>query len=82
MWRLCWSGEVHTGFGGAGQPEGKRLLGRPIHRWEDNIKTEIQEQDVYVDWTELAQLRDRWQEVVNTVINLWVPQNLRNLLTG
>jgi hypothetical protein len=35
-----------------------------------------------VDWTELAQLRDRWQEVVNTVINLWVPQNLRNLLTG
>jgi hypothetical protein len=49
----------------AGKPEGKRSLGRPRHRWEDNIKLDIQEVGCGgVDWMELAQVGDRWREVV------------------
>jgi hypothetical protein len=44
-----------------GKPEGKRQLGRPRHRWDDNIKTDLQEGGCGgVDWTELALDRDRW----------------------
>ena len=56
-----------------GKPEGKRPLGRPRRRWEDNIKIDLQE--VYcegMDWIELAQDRDRWQALVNAVMNLRV----------
>ena len=54
--------------------EGKRPLGRPRRRWEDNIKMDLQEVGCgYMDWIELAQDRDRWRELVNAVMNLRVP---------
>jgi len=54
-----------------GQPEGKTPLGRPRRRWEDNIKMGLQEVGCGVmDWIELAQDRDRWQALVNAVMNL------------
>jgi len=54
--------------------EGKRPLGRPRHRWEDDIKTDLQEVGcVGMDWIELAQDRDRWRALVTAVLNLWVP---------
>jgi len=56
-----------------GKPEGKRLLGRPRHRWEDNIKMDLQELGGGRDWMELAQDRDRWRALVNTVMNSRVP---------
>ena len=57
-----------------GKPEGKRPLGRPRHRWEDNIKMDLQEVGCWgMDWTELAQDRDRWQALVNAVMNIQVP---------
>jgi hypothetical protein len=56
-----------------GRPEGKRLLGRPRRRWEDNMKIDIQEVGYGgMDWIELAQDRDRWHALVNAVINLRV----------
>jgi len=57
-----------------GKPEGKKPLGRPRRRWEDNIKTDLQEVDCgAMDRIELAQDKDRWRELVNAVMNLWVP---------
>jgi hypothetical protein len=57
-----------------GKPEGKRPMGRPRHRWEDNIKMDLQEVGGGGgDWVELAQDRDRWQALVNMVKNLRVP---------
>jgi hypothetical protein len=41
-----------------GIPEGKRRLGRPRRRWEDNIKMDLQE--VRMDWLDMARDRDRW----------------------
>jgi hypothetical protein len=50
------------------------LVGRPRHRWEDNIKIDLQELGCGgMDWIELAQDRDRWKALVNVVMNLWVP---------
>ena len=58
-----------------GKPEGKRPLGRPRRRWEDNIKMDLQEvRGGCGDWMELAQNRDRWRALVNTVRNLRVPK--------
>jgi len=54
-----------------GKPEEKRPLGRPRHRWEDNIKVGLQE--LGMDWIKLAQDRDRWQALVNVITNLRVP---------
>jgi hypothetical protein len=56
-----------------GKPEGNRLLERPRHRWEDGIKMDLRE----IGWggmecIHLAQDRDRWQAVVNALINLQV----------
>ena len=66
-----------------GKPEGKRPLGRLRHRWEDNIKMDLQEVGCGgMDWIELAQDRDRWQVLVNAVMNLRVPQNMGNFLTS
>jgi hypothetical protein len=57
-----------------GKPEGKRPLGRPRRRWEDNIKMDLQEVGGGgMDWFGLAQDRDRWRALVNEVMNLRVP---------
>jgi hypothetical protein len=58
----------------AGKPEGKRPLGRPRRRWEDNIKTDLQKVGGGGgDWMELAQDRDRWRALGCTVRNFRVP---------
>jgi len=57
-----------------GKLEGKIPLGRPRRRWEDNIKMDIQEVGCWgVDWIELVQNRDRWQALVNAIMNFRVP---------
>jgi len=54
--------------------QGKRPLGRPRRRWEDNIKMDLQEVGCEImDWIELAEDRDRWRALVNAVMNLLVP---------
>ena len=56
------------------KPEGKRPLGRPRCRWEDNIKMDLEEMGRgYGDWMELAKYRDRWRALVSTVMNFRVP---------
>jgi len=56
------------------KPEGKRPLGRPRLRWEDNIMMDLREVGCGgIDWFELAQDRDRWRALVNAVMNLRVP---------
>jgi hypothetical protein len=56
-----------------GRPEGRRTLGRPRRRWDDDIKMDLQEVGWGMAWIELAQDRDMWQAVVNAVMNLRVP---------
>jgi len=57
-----------------GKPEGKRPLGKPRRRWEDNIKVDLQKVGCGgMDWIELDQDKDRWQALVSTVMNLRVP---------
>jgi len=55
-----------------GKPEGKRQLGRPRHRWEDNIKMEVG-LGGGMDWVDLAEDGDRWWTLLNVVMNLRVP---------
>jgi hypothetical protein len=57
-----------------GKPEGRRPLGRPRRRWEDNTKMDLREV-VWggVDWIDVAQNRDRWRAVVYTVMKIRVP---------
>jgi len=56
------------------KPDGKRPLGRPRRRWEDNIKMDVQEVSWDgTNWSDLAQDRDRWWALVNAVMNLQVP---------
>jgi len=79
--RMRWAGHVaRTGEERGvyrvlvGKPEGKRPLGRPRHRWVDNIRMDLQEVGCgYVDWIGLAQDRDRWRSLVSAVMNLGVP---------
>jgi hypothetical protein len=57
-----------------GKPEGESSLGRQRRRWADNIKMDLREigwDDA--DWIDLAQDKDQWRALVNTVINLQVP---------
>jgi hypothetical protein len=78
--RMRWAGhvarmgEVRSAYNIlVGRPEGRRPLGRPRRRWEDNIKIDFRE--IWfgdVDWIHLSQDRDRWRALVNTVINLRV----------
>jgi hypothetical protein len=57
-----------------GRPVGKRPLGRPRHRWEDNIEMDLKEVGWGgMDWIGVSQDRDRFGAVMNTVMNLWVP---------
>ena len=78
--RMRWAGHVAYGERRGiyrvlvGKREGKRLLGRQKCRWEDNIKMDLQEVGCGgMDGIELAQDRDRWQSLVNAVVNLRVP---------
>jgi hypothetical protein len=79
--RLRWAGHVaRMGEGRGvyrvlvGKPEGKRLLGRPRHRWEDNFRMDLQELGCgCVEWIGLAQDRDTWRALVSAVRNLRVP---------
>jgi hypothetical protein len=58
----------------AGKPNGKRPLGRPRHRWVDNIRMDLGEILLGdVGWIDLAQNRDRWRALVKAVMNLRVP---------
>jgi hypothetical protein len=73
MWRVGGRGEV---FSGAlvGKPEGKRPLGRPRRKWEDNSNMDLQEvREGGGDWMERAQDRDRWRALVSKVMNFGVP---------
>ena len=80
--RMRWAGHVAHVVEGrgvyrvlVGKPEGKSPLGRPRHRWEDNIKMDLQEVGGSCgDWMELAQDRDRWQALVGMLRNLRVPK--------
>jgi hypothetical protein len=57
-----------------GKPEANRPLGRPRRRWVDNIKLDLREIGWYgMDWVDLAQDKDQWRALVNTVMNLRVP---------
>jgi len=57
-----------------GEPEGRRLLGRPRRRWVDNIRMDLQEVGCgYMDWIGLVQDRERWRTLVSAVMNLRVP---------
>jgi len=56
-----------------GKHEGKRPLGRPRRRWEDNIKMDLREMGGGGDRMELAQYRDTWRALVNSVMNFRVP---------
>jgi hypothetical protein len=57
-----------------GRPKGKRPLGRPRHRWEDNIKMDLRKTEINgANWIGLAQDRVQWQAFVSRVMNLQVP---------
>ena len=73
MWRVWGEGRgVHRVL--VGKPEGKRPLGRPRRRWEDNIKIDLQEvRRGCGAYMELAQDRERWRALVSTVMNFRVP---------
>jgi hypothetical protein len=79
--RLRWAGHVaRMGEGRGvyrvlvGKPKGKRPLGRPRRRWEDNVRMDLQELGSWCeDWIGLAQNRDRWWALVSAVTNLQVP---------
>jgi len=64
-----------------GKHKGKRPLGRPRHRWENNIQMVLQGVGC-MDWIDLAQDKDRWQAIVNAVMNLQVPYNAGNFWTS
>ena len=79
--RMRWAGHVTRMEEGrgvhkvlVGKPAGKRPLGRSRHRWEDNIKMDLEEVGRGCgNWMELAQDRDRWRALVSTVMNFRVP---------
>jgi hypothetical protein len=57
-----------------GKPEGKKPLGRPRSRWEENMKMDLQEVECEgIDWTKLAEDRDMWHALVNVEMNIRVP---------
>jgi hypothetical protein len=78
--RTTWAGNVarmgekRNAYGIlVGKPEGKRSVGRPRRRWVDNIKIDFRETGWDgMDWIDMAQDRDQWRALVNTVMNLRV----------
>jgi hypothetical protein len=72
---FCDVGEWRGAYGAlVGKPEGRRPLGRPRRRWEDNIKMDLRKVGWEgADWIDLVQDRDRWRALVYTVMNLRVP---------
>jgi hypothetical protein len=78
--RMRWAGHVASMGEGrhvyrvlVRRPEGKRPLGRPRHRWEDNIKVDLMETVIDgANWIQLAEDTVQWRACVNTVVNLWV----------
>jgi hypothetical protein len=79
--RIRWAGHVACMGEGrgvyrvlVGRHKGKRPLGRPRHRWEDNIKLDFREVKINrANWIQLAQDGAQWWACVNTMMNLWVP---------
>jgi hypothetical protein len=79
--RLRWAGHVarmvetrNASWVLVGKPEGKRPLGKPRRRWVDSIKIDLREvRWDGLDWIDLAQDRDQWRALVNTVMNLRIP---------
>jgi hypothetical protein len=76
---VCGTCGTHGGGGGvyrvlAGRPKGKRPLGRPRHKWDDNSKMELREIGINgVSWIHLAQDRVQWWAFASMVMNHWVP---------
>ena len=69
-----YGGRERSVQGAGGETRGKRPLGRPRRRWEDNITMDLQEVGLgFEDWTGLAQDRDSWRTLVSAVRNLRVP---------
>jgi hypothetical protein len=56
-----------------GKPEGRRPLGIPRCRWMNNIKMDLRETGCGMDWIDLAEDKDQWRALVNTVTNLRIP---------
>jgi len=80
--RMRWAGHVegmgeereYIGSWWGNRREGGRPLGRPRHRWVDNIRMDLQQVGCgYMDWIGLAQFRDRWRTLVSAVMNLRIP---------
>ena len=79
--RLRWAGHVARIEEGrsafkilTGKPTGKRPLGRPRGRWEDNIRIALEEMGISAgNWDDSAQDRNYWRDLVNAALNLWVP---------
>jgi hypothetical protein len=67
-------GEMRNSYILVGKPEGKRPLGRPRHRWEDNIKMDLRELGWEgVNWIHLAQDKDHWWDLLNMIMNFQIP---------
>jgi hypothetical protein len=68
MWHVvCWRNIYRVLVG---RPDGKKALGKPGHRWEDNIKVDLQEAGCKgMNWISLGQNRDRWRPLVSEVMN-------------
>jgi len=70
--RMGESGDVYRIF--VGKPEGNRSLGKPRHKWEENIKMDFEDVEFEgTEWIVVAQDRDKWRALVNAVMNLRFP---------